>query len=126
MIEEKSFLEKVQSLGFTLYFQGDLSYYEGVSKETLLNAKLLFYEMNVLEQQIIDSKGKFIFLCLQPSSGLSVVKLSQNYHNESNLVNLVEKIGQFRREGKYSSDTSKFTEKLKSVAKLCSPAVSKL
>jgi len=114
MIEEKSFLEKVQSLGFTLYFQGELSYYEGVSKETLLNAKLLLYEMNVLEQQIIDSKG------------LSVVKLSQNYQKESNLVNLVEKIGQFRREGKYSSHTNLFSEKLKAIAKLCSPAVSKL
>ncbi len=45
-------------LGFTLYYQGELNYYESISKETLGNAFVLFLEMGIIEKRVIDDKGK--------------------------------------------------------------------
>lgn len=58
MMEEKTFMDKVQSLGFTLYYEGDLGYYEGISKETLNNAMTLYLSLGVIEKQIIDTKSE--------------------------------------------------------------------
>jgi hypothetical protein len=91
MTEEKTFMERVQSLGFTLYYQGELNYYESVSKETLANALLLFTDMQIVQKQAVDSKG------------LSVLKLNSKYQEDGPLVSLIETIGSYRRLGKYST-----------------------
>ena len=66
MVEEKSFLNRVQSLGFTLYYQvksrlllsykpqAKLNYYESIAKDTLLNAMTLCHELQIVERQTVD------------------------------------------------------------------------
>jgi hypothetical protein len=44
-------------LGFTLYYKGELTYYESVSKETLSNGIQLFLSMGVIEKHSVDEKG---------------------------------------------------------------------
>ncbi|KAG5461259.1 MAG: hypothetical protein BJ554DRAFT_6573 [Olpidium bornovanus] len=39
-VDDKLFMSRVQLLGRTLYYQGDLTYYEAINKETLKNAYL--------------------------------------------------------------------------------------
>ncbi|KAI9205226.1 putative acyltransferase [Polychytrium aggregatum] len=47
-VEEKEFLDRAQAFGKTLYFEGDISYFESVNKETIKNAITRLMEMGVL------------------------------------------------------------------------------
>ncbi|KAJ3139084.1 hypothetical protein HK100_012001 [Physocladia obscura] len=47
-VDERVFLDKAQFLGKTLYYEGDLSYFEAVNKETLKNGFQRLKEMGVI------------------------------------------------------------------------------
>ncbi|KND00860.1 uncharacterized protein SPPG_03964 [Spizellomyces punctatus DAOM BR117] len=47
-VDERVFMNRVQFFGKTLYYEGDLSYFESVNKETLKNAFLRLKDMGVL------------------------------------------------------------------------------
>eukprot|EP01116_Phalansterium_solitarium_P014691 TRINITY_DN32477_c0_g1_i1.p1 TRINITY_DN32477_c0_g1~~TRINITY_DN32477_c0_g1_i1.p1 ORF type:complete len:702 (-),score=291.97 TRINITY_DN32477_c0_g1_i1:120-2225(-) len=94
IIEEKVFLNRVQSIGFTSYYEGELNYYEAISKETLGNALDLFLGMSVVERRVINTKN------------VSVIMLHPSYHNEATLIALIDRIGRFRRIGKYTGRQS--------------------
>eukprot|EP01114_Cavostelium_apophysatum_P020927 TRINITY_DN7157_c0_g1_i1.p1 TRINITY_DN7157_c0_g1~~TRINITY_DN7157_c0_g1_i1.p1 ORF type:complete len:731 (+),score=200.79 TRINITY_DN7157_c0_g1_i1:88-2280(+) len=105
--EERVYIQKVQSLGFTLYHQGELSFYESISKETLSNALRLFLQIGVIDKQMINE------------TGASIIKLNRNYQDgDQKLVTLIERIGRMRREGKYSLHGSAFSQNLRQIARL--------
>lgn len=97
LIEEGEFIKFIQKLGQTLYYQGELNFFESISKETTKLALSRFEERNVISKHTINEKGTCVY------------KLSGNYvENEEKLDRLVEKMGSFRRKGRYklSGDTS--------------------
>jgi len=51
---EKIFNERLQRFATTLYYQGDLSYFESINKETLKNAMLLLQELGVIERTTVE------------------------------------------------------------------------
>lgn len=59
--------------------------------------------MNIVERRVIDNKG------------LRVIKLQREYQNEKNLIDLIEKIGKFRRESKYDYNSKGFDQNLKDI-----------
>jgi hypothetical protein len=91
-----------------------LSYYESISKEALANGLELFLSMNVVTRQAVDDKG------------LSVIKLKEDYQVGSKLMDLIEKIGTFRREGKYSSNSVQLTPQTLEAIRLTVPHHGKL
>ena len=99
-------------LGFTLYYEGELSYYESISKEAISNGIELFLTMNIIVKHTVDEKG------------LTIIKLHNEYQDEEKLLSLIERVGAYRREGKYASNTLKLTQPVKDVIKLTVPAKS--
>ncbi|KAI9017525.1 acyltransferase-domain-containing protein [Gaertneriomyces semiglobifer] len=47
-VDERIFMQRLQLLGKTLYYEGDLSYFESVNKETLKNAVQRLQDMGVI------------------------------------------------------------------------------
>lgn len=103
-VDSKLFANRTQSLGKTLYYQGDLSYLEAVNKETLSNA------LNHYEGQNILLKKRHSL-----PKPWSEVAISHSYAPErrngvlvpsGHLWELVEHIGIFRREGKNRRDNA--------------------
>jgi hypothetical protein len=103
-VDSKLFANRTQSLGKTLYYQGDLSYLEAVNKETLNNAFVRYEEQNILlKRRHLNPKP------------WSEVAVSPDYTPErqngaliprGHLWELVERIGRFRREGKNRRDNA--------------------
>ncbi|KAL8928902.1 MAG: hypothetical protein Q9172_000740 [Xanthocarpia lactea] len=95
--------EMTQILGKTLYFQGDLSYFEAVNKETLKNAYQLFVEEGIvlIRKSSIKNSPSAIRLAAdwtpQRGSNGSIIP-------EGRLWDFIEKIAKSRREGKNRRD----------------------
>ena len=90
MVEEAEFIKSVQKFGETLYYEGELNFYESVSKETTKLALTRFYERKVIVKRVINEKGS------------AVVHLGEAYtRDEAKLVRFSNKIAQYRRKGKY-------------------------
>ncbi|KAI8824355.1 acyltransferase-domain-containing protein [Fimicolochytrium jonesii] len=47
-VDERVFMNRAQYLGKTLYYEGDLSYFESINKETIKNALARFKDMGVV------------------------------------------------------------------------------
>ncbi|KAI8075673.1 glycerol-3-phosphate acyltransferase [Thamnidium elegans] len=103
-VDSKLFANRTQSLGKTLYYQGDLSYLEAVNKETLSNAFTRYEEKNILLKRRHPGPKPW-----------SEVAVSRDYTPErqngiliprGHLWELVERIGRFRREGKNRRDNA--------------------
>ncbi|KAI9486051.1 MAG: glycerol-3-phosphate acyltransferase [Benjaminiella poitrasii] len=103
-VDSKLFANRTQSLGKTLYYQGDLSYLEAVNKETLNNAFIRYEEKNILLKKRYSNPKPW-----------SEVAISNEYTPErqngilmprGHLWGLVERIGRFRREGKNRRDNA--------------------
>ncbi|KAI9365062.1 hypothetical protein BD770DRAFT_433317 [Pilaira anomala] len=103
-VDSKLFANRTQSLGKTLYYQGDLSYLEAVNKETLGNAFTRYEEQNILLKRRHPGPKSW-----------SEVAISRDYMPErqngiliprGHLWELVERIGRFRREGKNRRDNA--------------------
>ncbi|CAG8571791.1 16329_t:CDS:10, partial [Dentiscutata heterogama] len=114
---ERDFQNKCQLFGKTLYYQGDISYFEAVNKETLKNAFTHFENAgvimvkrsrNVKTQPTIALAPKFI--PTRNSDGIIEAK--------GELWNLVEKIGKFRREGKNRRDNATVSSRVLKLAEM--------
>lgn len=90
MVEENDFLTNIQKFASTLYYEGELAFFESISKEMIKSALTRFIERKVIVRQPVNAKTV-------------IVKLTPQYaKNEEKLIKLVERIGEFRRHGKYS------------------------
>ncbi|CAG8665972.1 18965_t:CDS:10 [Gigaspora margarita] len=102
---ERDFLNKSQLFGKTLYYQGDISYFEAVNKETLKNAFILLEDAGVI--MVKRSRN----VKIQPTIALAPEFVPTRNSDgiieaKGELWNLVEKIGKFRREGKNRRDNA--------------------
>ncbi|CAO3633120.1 unnamed protein product [Cunninghamella echinulata] len=103
-VESKLFEKRVQALGKTLYYQGDLSYLEAVNKETLSNTMTRYLEKGIIV------KRKHIH-----PKPWTEIRLHEDYIPQrlngvltphGHLWEMVERIGKFRREGKNRRDNA--------------------
>jgi hypothetical protein len=105
MVEEAEFIKSIQKFGETLYYEGELNFYESVSKETTKLALTRFYERKVIVKRVINDKGA------------AIIHLGEAYsRDEAKLLRFSTKIAQFRRKGKYR--TSAGTVDTKAIAAL--------
>lgn len=90
LVEEAELVKSIQKFGETLYYEGELNFYESVSKETTKLALTRFYERKVIVKRVINEKGS------------AVVHLGDAYtKDEAKLIRFSNKIAQYRRKGKY-------------------------
>ncbi|RCH90268.1 hypothetical protein CU098_003351 [Rhizopus stolonifer] len=103
-VDSALFSNRTQSLGKTLYYQGDLSYLEAVNKETLSNAFMRYQEQNILLKKRHNSPKPWSEVAISPDytperqNGVLIPR--------GHLWELVERIGRFRREGKNRRDNA--------------------
>ncbi|OZJ06950.1 hypothetical protein BZG36_00135 [Bifiguratus adelaidae] len=102
-VEEKVFTERIQVLGKTLYYQGDLSYLEAVNKETLKNAFIRLEQQGIISAEK-DASVKSLLITLNSA----YVPFRQNgaIVPDGKLWRLVERVSVFRREGKNRRDNA--------------------
>lgn len=104
-VEERVFMEKTQMFGKTLYYQGDLSYFESVNMETLKNGfhRLSDYGILVIKKPTNNKERTKVALHPDfiPSRGPNGRVIA-----EGTLWEMVERIGTFRREGKNRRDNA--------------------
>ncbi|KIW34104.1 uncharacterized protein PV07_00903 [Cladophialophora immunda] len=113
-------MQKAQNMaqlaGRTLYHQGDLSYFEAVNKEALKNAYNRFQEEGIIDvAKGTDSKAKVtVRLAPQwtPERDPSTGELSPS----GRLWDFIEKIAQYRREGKNRRDGAAVSTRVLSLA----------
>ncbi|CAG8448350.1 4975_t:CDS:10 [Diversispora eburnea] len=114
---EHDFHNKCQLFGKTLYYQGDLSYFEAVNKETLKNAFILLEEVGIIMvKRSRDDK-------IKPTIALAVDYIPTRNSDgaiepKGKLWELVERIGKFRREGKNRRDNATVSSRVLSLAEL--------
>ena len=103
--DERDFHNKCQLFGKTLYYQGDLSYFEAVNKETLKNAFIRLEEMNII--LVKRSRNTKILPTIALSPEYVPTRNDQGaIEPKGKLWDLVEHIGKFRREGKNRRDNA--------------------
>ncbi|KAF9436837.1 hypothetical protein BGZ76_002833 [Entomortierella beljakovae] len=103
-VEERAYMEKTQMFGKSLYYQGDLSYFESVNMETLKNGfnRLTDYGVLIVKKGSGKEKTKVaLHPDFTPSRGPDG-RLTSN----GTLWDMVEHIGIFRREGKNRRDNA--------------------
>ncbi|KAM3584515.1 hypothetical protein VKS41_003325 [Umbelopsis sp. WA50703] len=104
-IDEKIFSNRTQNLGKTLYYQGDLSYLEAVNKETVKNAFSRYIEQNILLNRRFKTGKVTSEVALHPDY-VPVRGPDGAILPQGRLWGLVERIGNFRREGKNRRDNA--------------------
>eukprot|EP01124_Arcella_intermedia_P000699 TRINITY_DN10372_c0_g1_i1.p1 TRINITY_DN10372_c0_g1~~TRINITY_DN10372_c0_g1_i1.p1 ORF type:complete len:741 (-),score=190.79 TRINITY_DN10372_c0_g1_i1:1148-3040(-) len=114
LADEKIFLQKITIFGETLYHQGELSFYESISTDMTKMALKRCIEEQILEEKLFNDKGNYALALKEPYS-----------KDPSFLDDLVEKIGKYRRHGKYSRGGN-FSENIKQMATLITPKISKI
>ncbi|KAI9299079.1 acyltransferase [Neoconidiobolus thromboides FSU 785] len=106
-IEENEFKNKIQQLGKTLYYEGDLSYLEAINKETINNGfKFL------VENEVLMKKNNFVYV------NQEYLNNNQEDLSNSKLWQLVDTIGKFRREGKNRRDNQTVSSRVLRLAEL--------
>jgi hypothetical protein len=100
-LAQKSFQDRAQLLGKTLYHQGDLSYFEAVNKETLKNSYTRFEE----DGMIIVAKGKDA-VTVRLADEWTPERGAKGIKAEGPLWRFAERISASRREGKNRRDGS--------------------
>ncbi|RHZ75921.1 hypothetical protein Glove_208g142 [Diversispora epigaea] len=114
---EHDFQNKCQLFGKTLYYQGDLSYFEAVNKETLKNAFILLEDVGIIMvNRSRDDK-------IQPTIALDDEYIPTRnsvgaIEPKGKLWDLVERIGRFRREGKNRRDNATVSSRVLNLAEL--------
>ncbi|KAF9974420.1 hypothetical protein BGZ73_002188 [Actinomortierella ambigua] len=104
-VEEKVFMEKTQMFGKTLYYQGDLSYFESVNMETLKNGFNRLSDYGILVVQKAKNAKERSKVALHPDF-LPTRGPDGRVESSGALWDLVEHIGTFRREGKNRRDNA--------------------
>ena len=104
-IEERVFMEKTQMFGKTLYYQGDLSYFESVNMETLKNGFNRLSDYGILMIKRPTSAKERTKVALHPDF-IPVRGADGHVIADGALWDMVEHIGTFRREGKNRRDNA--------------------
>lgn len=105
IVEEAELIKSIQKFGETLYYEGELNFYESISKETTKLALTRFYERKVIVRRVINDKGA------------AIVHLGEAYSkDEAKLLRFSNKIALYRRKGKYR--TTAGTVDTKAIASL--------
>ncbi|KAI8057148.1 acyltransferase-domain-containing protein [Syncephalis plumigaleata] len=117
-VEERIFLKKAQGFGRTLYYQGDISYMEAVNQETLKNA---FHRLQD-EKVMLIRRSKMApkeptRIALHPHY-VPARHVDGSILPEGRLWSLVERISQFRREGKNRRDNATVSSRVLRLAEL--------
>jgi hypothetical protein len=97
-------MERTQMFGKTLYYQGDLSYFESVNMETLKNGFNRLSDYGILRVKRGSGKEK-TKVALQPDF-MPTRTADGRIATNGPLWDLVEHIGTFRREGKNRRDNA--------------------
>ncbi|CAG8821145.1 9951_t:CDS:1, partial [Gigaspora rosea] len=114
---ERDFQNKSQLFGKTLYYQGDISYFEAVNKETLKNAFILLEDAGVI--MVKRSRNVKIQSTIALAPGFVPTRNSDGIiEAKGELWNLVEKIGKFRREGKNRRDNATVSSRVLKLAEM--------
>ncbi|RKP12924.1 acyltransferase-domain-containing protein [Piptocephalis cylindrospora] len=116
-VDEKAFMDQVLILGKTLYYQGDLSYLESINKETLKNAYNWFKTMGMLMVKPKTGNKEGPAVAIHPAC----VPERHQYGAllpQGQLWSLVDRIGQFRREGKNRRDNATVSTRVLALADL--------
>ncbi|KAI7905108.1 uncharacterized protein BX663DRAFT_501774 [Cokeromyces recurvatus] len=103
-VDSKLFANRAQSLGKTLYYQGDLSYLEAVNKETLSNAFTHYEEQKILLKKRYSNPKPWSEVAVSPD--YTPERQNGVLMPRGHLWELVERIGRFRREGKNRRDNA--------------------
>ncbi|PKI83716.1 hypothetical protein MVES1_002703 [Malassezia vespertilionis] len=118
---KKDLVTSMQKIGNTLFWQGELSYYEAINSATLVNALARMEQMGVVVYHKPDDKKAGTFAAVDPSwvptaikrdalqpdqSSVSVSQISYDYVLVGPLVDIIERLVRFRREGKDRRDQS--------------------
>ncbi|GJJ70009.1 glyceronephosphate O-acyltransferase [Entomortierella parvispora] len=104
-IEERVFMEKTQMFGKTLYYQGDLSYFESVNMETLKNGFNRLSDYGILMIKKPTNAKERTKVALHPDF-IPVRGADGHVIPNGALWDMVEHIGTFRREGKNRRDNA--------------------
>ncbi|KAF9579164.1 hypothetical protein BGW38_004682, partial [Lunasporangiospora selenospora] len=104
-IEERVFMEKTQMFGKTLYYQGDLSYFESVNMETLKNGFNRLADNGILMIKKPTGPKERTKVALHPDF-IPQTDAEGRIVTGGPLWNFVERIGTFRREGKNRRDNA--------------------
>lgn len=122
-VTEKNWLKRSQDLGRTLYYEGDLTYFESISRETLKNALDCLIEIDVLEKDVLDEgNGPIDAVRPTPTYAKCIIVENPNDPQMDALHELVENIGRFRREGRHRRDSANLNQRLLRLARLAGPA----
>merc|ERR1712086_713734 len=92
-MEEKMLLQRTQWLATTLYHESMLCFYEACSTETLGNAFDLLAQWGVISITQVKVKPHSKFAKKQSHSVQKIVKLQQEYQEETKLQALIDRIG---------------------------------
>ncbi|KAL9553935.1 hypothetical protein MBANPS3_003051 [Mucor bainieri] len=103
-VDSKLFANRTQSLGKTLYYQGDLSYLEAVNKETLSNAFVRYEEQDILLKRRHSNPKPWSEVAISPA--YTPERQNGVLMPRGHLWELVDHIGRFRREGKNRRDNA--------------------
>eukprot|EP00160_Parvularia_atlantis_P015407 Unigene4375_Nuclearia_a/m.13357 Unigene4375_Nuclearia_a/g.13357 ORF Unigene4375_Nuclearia_a/g.13357 Unigene4375_Nuclearia_a/m.13357 type:complete len:723 (+) Unigene4375_Nuclearia_a:178-2346(+) len=103
--------QRLQKFGVTMYYVGDLSYFEAINKETLKNAWQRLQEVGALQRTRSDKTEVF------------QVTPRFEERDRAPLRRLVEEIGRFRREGKNRRDNANTGERTMRLASLAASTV---
>jgi glycerol-3-phosphate O-acyltransferase len=128
-VTEKNWMKRSQDLGRTLYYEGDLTYFESINRETLRNALDRLIEIDVLEKDVLDEgSGPIDAVRPTPTYAKCIIVENPNDLQMDALHELVENIGRFRREGRNRRDGANLNRRLLRLARLAAgpAAISKL
>ncbi|ETI20924.1 hypothetical protein G647_07267 [Cladophialophora carrionii CBS 160.54] len=115
-IEMQKAQDMAQLAGRTLYHQGDLSYFEAVNKEALKNAYSRFQEEGIIQvAKAPDARNKST-VRLAPEWTPERDASSGELRPSGRLWDFIEKIAQYRREGKNRRDEAAVSIRVLSLA----------
>ncbi|CAI2177610.1 8662_t:CDS:10 [Funneliformis geosporum] len=114
---ERDFHNKCQLFGKTLYYQGDLSYFEAINKETLKNAFIRLEEVGLI--MVKRSRNTKVMPTIALHSDYVPTRNSEGaIETKGKLWDLVERIGKFRREGKNRRDNATVSSRVLRLAEM--------
>ncbi len=114
---ERDFHNKCQLFGKTLYYQGDLSYFEAINKETLKNAFIKLEEVGLIMVKRSRSTKVMPTIALHPDY-VPTRNSEGAIEPKGKLWDLVERIGKFRREGKNRRDNATVSSRVLRLAEM--------
>eukprot|EP01135_Chromosphaera_perkinsii_P010764 Nk52_evm43s2209 gene=Nk52_evmTU43s2209 len=109
VVDERMFLADIQEFATTLYYQGDLNYYESVSGDALVNSYVRFRDMGIINRVLCHQESK---------KPVYVISLTEPFRDPEKIRSVCLRIGKFRRIGRYRKEAQDLSERILNLAKL--------